>query len=182
MAAQIHDRASNWRWSPVLQPTCPPRFRHLCELVERLSRIRWRRSISGSNARPDLRRSGRVMVLISSPFSRNNVSWVSLRCLLEPAPLNCQSVEATRNSYKTNLRTQPATHNVTDYGVAIAVENLPQLRDKHPALSTGITTSSSRTSWNLSSIADSCDLQNPPVSFGQGAGVRRIRPGVSSSS
>jgi hypothetical protein len=31
---------------------------------------------------------------------------------------------------KANLRTEPATNNVTDYGVGKAVENLPQLRDK----------------------------------------------------
>ena len=31
---------------------------------------------------------------------------------------------------KSNLRTEPATNNVTDYGVGKAVENLPQLREK----------------------------------------------------
>jgi DNA-binding transcriptional ArsR family regulator len=31
---------------------------------------------------------------------------------------------------KSNLRTEPATNNVTDYGVCKAVENLPQLREK----------------------------------------------------
>ena len=31
---------------------------------------------------------------------------------------------------KTNLRTEPATNNVTDYGVGKAIENLPELRDK----------------------------------------------------
>ena len=29
-----------------------------------------------------------------------------------------------------NLRTEPATNNVTDYGVGKALENLPELRDK----------------------------------------------------
>ena len=29
-----------------------------------------------------------------------------------------------------NLRTEPATNDVTDYGVKKAVENLPQLREK----------------------------------------------------
>jgi hypothetical protein len=32
------------------------------------------------------------------------------------------------------LRTEPATNNVTDYGVRKAVENLPQLRDKLAAI------------------------------------------------
>ena len=31
---------------------------------------------------------------------------------------------------KANLRTEPATNNVTDYGVGKAIENLPELRDK----------------------------------------------------
>ncbi len=33
-----------------------------------------------------------------------------------------------------NLRTEPATNNVTDYGVKKAVENLPQMRDKMAAI------------------------------------------------
>src|SRR5437867_10593619 len=35
---------------------------------------------------------------------------------------------------KSNLRTEPATNNVTDYGVGKAVENLPELRDKLSAI------------------------------------------------
>jgi hypothetical protein len=35
---------------------------------------------------------------------------------------------------KANLRTEPATNNVTDYGVGKAVENLPELRDKLSAI------------------------------------------------
>jgi DNA-binding transcriptional ArsR family regulator len=35
---------------------------------------------------------------------------------------------------KANLRTEPATNNVTDYGVAKAVENLAELRDKLSAI------------------------------------------------
>ena len=37
------------------------------------------------------------------------------------------------------LRTEPATNDVTDYGVKKAVENLPQLRDKFSAISSGAT-------------------------------------------
>ena len=35
---------------------------------------------------------------------------------------------------KANLRTEPATNNVTDYGVGKALENLPALRDKLSAI------------------------------------------------
>jgi len=35
---------------------------------------------------------------------------------------------------KANLRTEPATNNVTDYGVGKAIENLPVLRDKLSAI------------------------------------------------
>ncbi len=35
---------------------------------------------------------------------------------------------------KANLRTEPATNNVTDYGVGKAIENLPALRDKMSAI------------------------------------------------
>jgi len=35
---------------------------------------------------------------------------------------------------KANLRTEPATNNVTDYGVGKAIENLPELRDKLSAI------------------------------------------------
>src|SRR5207247_9987016 len=35
---------------------------------------------------------------------------------------------------KANLRTEPATNNVTDYGVGKAIDNLPELREKLSAI------------------------------------------------
>jgi len=59
------------------------------------------------------------------------------------------------------LRTEPATNDVTDYGVKKAVENLPQLRDKLATIAT-IISPSSRTSWKpLSTEANCVSWQNP---------------------
>ena len=56
---------------------------------------------------------------------------------------------------KSNLRTEPATNNVTDYGVGKALRTCLNFATNYPPSSTGITTSS-RTSWNPLSTADSC--------------------------
>ena len=76
------------------------------------------------------------------------------------------------------LRTEPATNNVTDYGVKKAVDNLSNLRTSCRRSST-ITSMSSRTSSRASSIAANCEnsrsRQSPPVENASPASSSTIR-------
>src|SRR5437879_4858701 len=63
LAAQIHHRASNWRWPPVLQPPSAPRILDLRELVRWTARISGRDSLPESDGRPYVwSASGNVVV------------------------------------------------------------------------------------------------------------------------
>ena len=66
LAAQDHHRAANRSGQQVFQPAGPARIRYLCELVGRTPRLGRRSAISEQNEWPDLRSTGRDLVVVEA--------------------------------------------------------------------------------------------------------------------